>query len=195
MATDDGSSPNMNSLHYLAGNASYGNGVGYATGGTTLTMAKIDETFEKVTAKQGQVDWAMLPPRTIRAYKVLLRAMGGTPADWVLDVPFADGRTRTVISYEGTPIFRNDYLSIEETAGGAAVTGGALTSLWAGCWDDGSRRMGLAGIYPSSVPAGIVVQNVGARETHDENIWRIKWYANVANYNRRGLARGTDITD
>lgn len=195
MANDNGVSPNMNSLHFLAGNAGYGNGVGYETTGTTLTLDKFDATFELVTAKQGQVDWAMLPPRTIRAYKALLRGLGGTPGDWVLDVPFADGRTRTVIAFEGTPVFRNDYLSVLEAAAGADLENGLLTSLWAGCWDDGSRRTGLAGIYPASVPAGIVVQNVGARETHDENIWRIKWYANLAMYNRRGLARGTDITD
>ena len=137
------------------------------------------------------MDWIMMAPRTMRSYKALLRALGGTPADWV--VTLADGRT--TIGYEGIPIFKNEYLPVAETANGAALTGGALTSVYAGCFDDGTRRVGISGIYPAGTPAGVVIENVGTAENKDSRIVRVKQYANFVNFNRRGLARLTSISN
>ena len=82
-----------------------------------------------------------------------------------------------------------DWIGITETANGAALTGGALTSVWAGCWDDGTRKTGITAIYPEGVPAGIDVSRVGTSETKDEEIYRLKWYTNMAIFNRRAIAR------
>lgn len=187
MAQGTGTSPQMNSFDSLCDSTQY------TTAATTqvLSFELLDELCDLVLAKDGQVDWIMMPARTIRSYKVLLRALGGTPADWVVTLPGG----RTTISYEGIPIFRNDYLSVAETSNGAALTGGALTSVWAGVFDDGSNKIGIAGIHPSSVPAGIMVENVGAQEQKDVTIWRIKQYANFALFNRKGLARLTSISN
>ena len=187
MATGDGSSPNMNSLHSMCDSGQFTT----ASAGQALSFELLDELCDLVKSKDGQVDWIMMPARTIRSYKVLLRALGGTPADWVVTLPGG----RQTISYEGIPIFKNEYLSTEETANGAAVTGGALTSVWAGVWDDGSEKVGFAGIHPIMVPAGIMVEPVGAQEAVDTSIWRVKQYANCALFNRRGLARLTSIND
>jgi len=159
MATGTGTSPQMNSFHSLC------DATQFTTAATTqtLTFLLLDELMDLVLAKDGQVDWLMMPARTIRSYKVLLRALGGTPADWVVELPGG----RKVISYEGVPIFRNDYLSVVETSNGAALTGGALTSVWAGCFDDGSNKVGIAGVHPIAVPAGIMVEPVGAKEHKD----------------------------
>ena len=81
-----------------------------------------------------------------------------------------------------------------ETPGGALLTTGSTVSFWCGNFDDGSRKVGIAGIYPASVPAGIVVERVGAKEVRDEEIWRIKWYTNFASYSKLGIARLTDLT-
>lgn len=187
MATGSGSTPQMNSFHSLC------DATQYTTAATTqvLTFLLLDELLDLVLAKDGQVDWIMMPARTIRAYKVLLRALGGTPADWVVELPGG----RKVISYESIPIFRNDYLSVVETSNGAAITGGALTSVWAGCFDDGSNKVGIAGVHPIAVPAGIMVEPVGAKEHKDVSIWRVKQYANLGLFNRKGLARLTSISD
>lgn len=187
MATGTGSSPQMNSFHSLC------DATQYTTAATTQTLSFVllDELCDLVLAKDGQVDWLMMPRRTLRSYKVLLRALGGTPADWVVTLPGG----RQTISYEGIPIFVNDYLSVEETANGAALTGGALTSVWAGCFDDGSNKVGIAGVHPMSVPAGIMIERVGAQEAKDVVIWRIKQYANFALFSRKGLARLTSISD
>ncbi len=187
MARGNAVSPNMNSFHTLVDSGQYTK----ANAGQALSFELMDELLDLVKAKDGEVDFIMMPARTIRSYKVLLRGLGGTPADWVVTLPGG----RTVLSYEGVPIFKNEYLSVTETANGAALTGGTLTSVYAGVFDDGSCKVGVAGIHPRSVPAGVVVQPVGAAETKDEDIWRIKQYANLASFNRRGLARLTSINN
>jgi hypothetical protein len=187
MATGTGTAPQMNSFDSLC------DATQFTTASTTqeLSFLLLDELLDLVLAKDGEVDFLMMHKRTIRSYKVLLRALGGTPADWVVTLPGG----REVMGYEGIPIFRNDYLTITETANGAALTTGALTSVWAGCFDDGSGKVGIAGVHPATVPAGIMVENVGAQEAKDVTIWRIKMYANFALFNRKGLARLPSISN
>ena len=187
MATGTGTGVYMNSFHTLTDSSQFTT----ASAGQAISFALLDELLDLVKAKDGQVDFIMMPARTIRSYKVLLRALGGTPADWVVTLPGG----RRVISYEGVPIFKNEYLSIVETANGASLTGGALTSVYAGCFDDGTGKIGVAGIHPVAVPAGVVVEPIGAMETKDTSIWRVKQYANFASFNRRGLARLTSINN
>jgi len=187
MAQGNGTAPNMHSLHSMCDASQYTT----TSAGQALSFELLDELLDLVKAKDGEVDFIMMPPRTIRSYKVLLRALGGTPADWVVTLPGG----RTTISYEGIPIFKNEYLSVAETADGAGITGGALTSVWAGCFDDGSQKVGIAGIHPNSTPAGIMVDYIGKQEAKDAEIWRIKQYANMAMFNRRGLARLTSINN
>ena len=190
IATGTGTSPQMNSLHSLCDSSQYTT----ATGGTTsqaLSFALLDELLDLVKAKDGQVDGMMMAARTMRSYKVLLRALGGTTMDEVITL--ADGRT--VIGYEGVPIFKNEYLAITETADGGALTGGAMTSVWAFNVDDGSSRIGISGIHPIAAPVGIEVKPVGQMETKDSTLFRVVQYANFVNFNRRGLARLTSISN
>lgn len=187
MATGDGVAPNMNSLHSLVDSGQFTG----ASAGQALSFALLDELLDLVKAKDGQVDWIMMPARTLRSYKVLLRALGGASVNEV--VTLTDGRT--VLGYEGIPVFRNDFLSVVETANGAALTGGALTSVWAGCVDDGSQKIGISGIYPESVPAGINVEFIGQLEDRDASLVRVKQYTNFVNFNRKGLARLPSISN
>jgi len=187
VAVGDGSSPNMNSLHSLCDSSQYTT----ASAGQALTFALIDELLDLVIAKDGEVDFIVAHRSMLRKYKALYRALGGAAPTDVITLP--NGLKRTVLMYDGIPLFRNDYITITETANGAATTTGALTSLYAGCWDDGSRKLGVSAIYPEGVPAGIQVESVGTSETKDEVIHRIKWYVNFAQFNRRGLARLTSV--
>lgn len=186
LALDDGSSPHMNSLHSLCDSSQFTG----ASAGQTLSFALLDELMMLVVAKDGQVDWLMMTPRTLRSYRVLVRALGGMTGEFVT---MLDGRK--VDAYMGVPIFRNDYLSVAETANGAALTGGALASVWAGVFDDGSSKVGIAGIYPGSMQVGIQVEQVGPQEAVDARIWRVKWYTNFVNFNRRGLARLVSVSN
>lgn len=187
VATGTGTSPQMNSLHSLCDSGQYTT----ASAGQALSFASLDELLDLVKAKDGQVDWIMMPARTLRAYKILVRAMGGNGGDFVRTTDTG----RQVDAYNGIPIFKNEYLSVAETANGAALTGGALTSVWAGVFDDGSKKVGISGIYPASMPAGISVKPIGDQETKDSSIVRLKWYANLASFNRRGIARLPSINN
>lgn len=183
MVSGDGSAPDMHSLHSLVDSEQYTT----ASAGQSLSFALLDELLELVLSKDGQVDFLVGHKSMLRKFKALYRALGGTTPEIVLTMP--DGTTRTVLTYEGVPFFRNDYMGITETANGAALTGGTLTSIYAGVWDDGTRKVGVSAIYPEAVPAGITVEEIGRSETKDEQIWRVKQYANFVNFNRRGLAR------
>lgn len=189
IATGNGTSPNLNSLHTLTDASQYTT----ASAGQALSFALLDELLNLVKAKDGEVDWIIMPARTIRAYKALVRALGGVTEVMTFTMP--NGTTRNVSVYEGIPILQNDYLSVVETANGAALTGGALTSVYAGCFDDGSQKVGVSMIHPIGVPVGISVENVGVAEARDETIVRVKSYSNFASFNRRGIARLTSINN
>lgn len=193
MATGTGSDPQMNSLHSMVDASMYTS----ASAGQALSFALLDELLDLPKSKGGQVDFLMAPARTIRSYLALLRALGGVTIGEVQT--FAQTGRRTTpnlyVTYRGIPFYQNDFLSVVETANGAALTGGALTSVWAGCLDDGTGRAGLTGIYPAASPAGVAVERVGALEARDETITRVKWYTNLALMNRRALARLPSINN
>lgn len=184
-----GTSPQLHSFHTLVDATQYT----AASAGQALSFELLDELLDLVKAKDGEVDFIMMAGRTLRSYKALVRALGGV--DQTITFTMPNGTTRTVSVYEGVPIFQNDYLSVAETANGAALTTGALTSVYAGCWDDGSGKVGVSMIHPVGVEAGIMVENVGAAETKDEQIMRVKSYSNFAQFNRRGTARLTSINN
>ena len=193
MATGTGTSPQMNSLHSMVDATQFTTAISPVTVTQNVSFVLLDELLDLVKAKDGEVDWIQMPARTLRSLKVLYRGLGGIMPTQVLKMP--DGTSRVMYMYEDIPVFKNEYLSIVETANGAALSGGNRASVWAGCWDDGSQKVGLAGIHPASVPGGIMVHPIGYKETKDEEIWRIKQYANIALFNRKGLARLTSISD
>lgn len=189
IATGTGVSPQLHSLHTLTDATQYTT----ASAGQALSFALLDELLDLVKAKDGEVDWLLMPSRTLRAYRTLVRSLGGTNETIIFDM--GNGRTRDVDVYNGIPIFKNDYLSVTETANGAALTGGALTSVYAGVWDDGSQKVGVSMIYPDGTPVGIQVEQIGAAESKDEQIVRVKSYSNFASFNRRGIARLPSINN
>jgi len=189
LASGDGTGANMNSLHTLCDASQYT----AASAGQALTLELLDSLLDLVKAKDGQVDYIMAPGKLIRAYKTLVRSLGGVAENVAYTMP--NGQTRNVSAYEDIPMFQNDYLSVTETANGAALTGGALSSMYAGCWDDGTKKIGASMIYPNGTPVGIQVEAVGAKEAADESIVRVKSYSNFANFNRRGLARLTSLNN
>jgi hypothetical protein len=189
IASGTGVSPQLNSLHTLCDAGQFT----AASAGQAITLLLMDQLLDLVKSKDGQVDWIMMPARTLRSYKALVRSLGGITETMAYTMP--NGTTRNVSVYEGVPIFQNDYLSVVETANGAALAGGALTSVFAGCWDDGSNKVGVSMIHPIAVPAGIQIEQVGVAETKDEVLTRVKSYSNFALFNRKGMARLTSINN
>lgn len=159
-----------------------------ATGGNggPLSFAFLDELMDLVTDKDGMVDYITMHARTIRSYKALLRALGGAGINETVELPSG----AEVMAYSGTPIFRNDYIPINQTKG----AGSNQTTIFAGTFDDGSRTHGLAGLTATQM-SGINVVPVGEKEDADEFIWRVKWYCGLALFSEKGLSCADGITN
>jgi hypothetical protein len=188
MASGTGTSPQMHSYASLCDASQYTT----ASAGQALSFELLDELLDLVKAKDGEVDYLIANGAQLRKYRTLVRALGGVNEVMAFEMP--NGRTRNIDVYNGIPIFQNDYVTSVETANGGALSGGALTSIYAGCFDDGSMKIGQSFIHPESVAAGIQVDMVGLAESKDESITRVKAYANFVNFNRRGLARLTSLS-
>ena len=150
-----------------------------ATNGSALSYDLLDETIDKVTDKDGEVDYMMMNARTIRSYYALLRTLGGANIGEVITLPSG----KQVPAYRGIPIFRNDYIPVNQTRGSSS----ACTSILMGTVDDGSMSHGIAGLT-ASANSGISVEDVGTSETKDETITRVKFYNGLANFSEKGLA-------
>lgn len=172
----DGSSDTITGLLALVASGQTKTG---ATNGSALSYDLLDETIDKVTDKDGEVDYMMMNARTIRSYYALLRALGGAGIGETITLPSG----KTVPTYRGIPIFRNDYIPINQTRGSSS----ACTSILMGTLDDGSMSHGIAGLTASG-NAGISVEEVGTSETKDETITRVKFYNGLANFSEKGLA-------
>jgi len=155
-----------------------------ATNGQTLTLSILDDVMFLVTSKDGQVDYFAMNKRELIAYRALLRALGGAAIMEVVQLPSG----KEIIAYSGVPVLRNDYIPTDQTQGTSSVA----STIFAGCFDDGSRSNGIAGLT-ASTQAGINVVDVGESETKDERIWRVKWYAGSALFSEKGLAAAPGI--
>ncbi len=159
-----------------------------ATGanGGPLSFAFLDELMDLVVDKDGHVDYLTMHARTLRSYNALLRALGGASIGEVVTLPSGT----EVPAYRQVPIFRNDYIPINQTKG----AGSNQTTVFGGTFDDGSRQNGIAGLT-AELMAGISVVDVGESETKDEHIWRVKWYCGLALFSEKGLACADGITN
>jgi hypothetical protein len=157
-----------------------------ATGGGALSFIDMDTAMDEVKDKDGVVDYIVMASRTRRAYKALLRALGGAAIDDVVTLESGD----IVIAYEGVPIFRNEYMPTDlgETA---AQTD---TAVIFGTFDDGTRQYGVAGLTSRS-NGGIMVDEIGALEGSDATLTRVKWYAGLAQFSRKGLTILANVTN
>jgi hypothetical protein len=140
--------------------------------------------MDLVTVKDGEVDYLAMHARERRAYRALLRALGGAAIMEVVELPGG----QEIMAYSGVPVFRNDYIPIDQVQGSASNA----STVFAGTFDDGSRSNGVAGLTAEQA-AGIMVVDVGEKEGADDHIWRVKWYAGSALFSEKGLAAAPGI--
>lgn len=154
--------------------------------GDALSFGTLDVLIDAVTDKDGQVDYLIMNSRTVRSYKALLRGLGGNSVDDMYELPSGN----KINAYSGVPIFRNDWVPTNQVRG----TTTNATSVFAGTFDDGSRKHGVVGLTAQEA-AGLQVEYVGVHQTKDEKIYRVKWYVSMALFNLNGLAMATGITN
>lgn len=146
-----------------------------------LTFSLLDAVCQEVKAKDGMVDYLMMNGKQMLVLKNLYRTLGGTNAEYVR-MPTGEN----VLSYNGIPVFRNDWIA------GYTPVAQEVSNIYAGCFDDGSQKIGMAGLTTTN-NMGIHVQNVGPSETKDEDIFRVKFYSGFVVYNELGIARATNV--
>lgn len=143
-----------------------------------LSFDYLDQLISLIKAKDGAVDFLMGPDIAIRKYFSLLRALGGAGIGEVRQLP----NGQQLAYYRGIPFFRNDWIPVE----GAAPD--KTTDIYAGTVDDGSRKVGIAGLT-SEVQNGIFVSGVGEAEDSNDIITRLRFYASLAVFSELGIAK------
>lgn len=181
MVTGDGTSNTFSGLLTLC---PAGQKVTAATNGQNLSFDIMDQMMDLIKDKDGQVDYFMMPARTIRAYFALLRALGGAGIGDVIQLPSG----KKIPVYRDVPIFRNDFLPVNQTQGSAST----CATIFCGTFDDGSQTHGLAGLTATGA-AGVRVSNVGESETKDNTITRVKMYCGMALFSELGIAAAPGI--
>jgi len=161
-----------------------GQTVDTGTDGAVLSFELLDELIDQVKDKDGQVDYFMMPARTLRAFMSLLRALGGASINDVLTLPSG----RQVPMYRGIPLFRNDWIPTDQTKGTSTNT----TTIIAGTFDDGSGTHGISGLTASR-EFGLQVKDIGESETKDNEITRVKMYCGMALFSELGIAAAPGV--
>lgn len=148
--------------------------------GAELTFDLLDQLLDLVKDKDGQVDFIMSSFSMRRKYFALLRALGGAGINETITLPSG----RQIPIYRGVPWFVNDFIPTNQVQG---TSGAVCTTIFAGTFDDGSNKYGIAGLTAKGA-AGLRIQEVGAKEDADETITRVKMYCGFANFSQLGLA-------
>jgi hypothetical protein len=147
--------------------------------GAALTLSMLDELLDAVPYG---ADVIMMRAGTLRAHRALLRALGGTSVDNVVQ-----GEYGPIPAHNGVPIIVNDYLPGNETQGTSNVT----ASIYA-------MRLNLAdglhGLY-GGPELGIRMEDVGLVQNKDARRTRLKWYCATALKSTKSLARIKGVTN
>jgi len=182
MVAGSGTDPKMNSFHSMVDSGQYVTSSG-------SIFDDLDALTQKVLSKDGITDFIMLNGAQALKLRTAYRALGGVP---MVEVKVGN-KTFQVMDFNGIPVFTNNWIGSKETAGGGAMTGGALTSIYAGVFDDGTQKTGVSMIHPQATPMGISIENYGKKQDKDQEIIRLKSYCNFASFNKVGVARLTDV--
>lgn len=150
------------------------------TNGAALTLSMLDQLLDTVP---NGADAIVMRSGTLRAFRSLLRAAGGTTAADYQLAAFG----RPMLTHNGVPILVNDFISATETAGTATAT----TSIYAVRLNEYD---GLHGLYGGR-DAGVRVEEIGTVQNKDATRTRLKWYAGLALKSTKSLARLQGITN
>lgn len=148
--------------------------------GNALTFTMLDELIDAVPNRPEAL---FMRHGTYRALKALMRTSGGMVPEQLKLKDF-DG---TVPAYDGLPIILSEYLAGDEDMGTALDT----CSIYAARLNTVD---GLHGIYGDPT-AGVVVEDLGTRESYDAWRYRLKWYVSMALKSTRSLARLRGVTN
>lgn len=140
-----------------------------------LTLDMLDELVSAVTLRRPDVIVATQKGRN--KIKSLLRALGG--------VTTIEVAGRQLMAFDGIPIVANDWIGADVDGG----TAGAQQGIYALCLGED----GVAAVTTGDMP-GINAEYVGVHQTKDQDIWRVKMYANLAVHSTKSVAKLVSVT-
>ncbi|QNK01672.1 major capsid protein [Dyella telluris] len=147
--------------------------------GSALTLSMLDELVDMVP---NGADCLVMRSGTVRAYRALLRAAGGTSPSELILPNFG----RPMLCHNGMPIIVNDYIGTE-----AQGSADATTSVYALRLNEDDGLHGLHG----GEAAGIRLEALGTVQNKDAWRYRLKWYVGLALKSTRSMARLKGITN
>jgi len=151
------------------------------TNGAALSLSMLDELKDAVP---NGVDAFVMRPGTLRAWKQLVRASGGTTPDH-MQIQNLTGVS--VPSHDGVPIIVNEFLPGDETVG----TNDDTCSIYAVRMNEAD---GLHGLYGGD-NAGVVFEEIGTVQNKDAFRYRMKWYTGLALKSTKSLAALNGISN
>lgn len=154
--------------------------------GQAFSLDILDELIDKIKSKDGEVDFLMMNSRNIRRYLTVLRALGGAGISEVVTLPSGVA----VMAYRGVPMFKNDWI---EVSNGVAPDIG-YSDIYAGVFDDGSKKIGVAGLT-SARNSGIFVNRIGEKEDTNDLLTRVRFYCGFAVFSELGIAKAVGVDD
>jgi len=151
--------------------------------GATLTLAMVDELCD--LTKGGPPQLLLMSKRSRRKIKALSRAAGS-------NLTVGQGKLGQPVEFWGTiPIGINDRILDTHTLVGSAetsVTGASSSTIYA-------LRFGLDAFSGLMAPGGIMLEDLGPKETKDADGHRVKLYYNFALFNAISCAALIGVTD
>lgn len=144
-----------------------------------LTMSNLDQLLDSVP---NGADVLVMRSGTIRAYRALLRAAGGTSPNELMLENFG----KPMLCHNGIPILVNDYIPAPGVAGSEKCDVFAMRL---------NEDDGVHGLFGGQTGAGMAVEPIGTVQNKDAWRYRVKWYAGLALKSTRSLSRLTGITN
>lgn len=144
-------------------------------GATAMAFSMFDELTDAV--KLG-ADCIMMRSEHIRAYKAMLRLMGGNTGG-MIQLPNFD---RPVLAHDGCPILVNDFIKKNAATGTADIFAFRL-----------DEDNGLHGLHAAAHPAGFAIEDLGTVQNRDATRTRIKMYCGLALKATHALAKLANV--
>ena len=145
---------------------------------SALSLSMLDELLDAVP---NGADAIMMRKGTLRAHRALLRALGGTGPEHVVQ-----GEYGPILAHNGVPILLNDFIPADESYGTSSTT----CSIYAIRFN---LADGFHGLY-GGPGAGIRMEDIGTVQNKDSTRTRLKWYCGTALKSTKSLARLKGIT-
>ncbi|BEE07092.1 MULTISPECIES: major capsid protein [Aeromonas] len=141
--------------------------------GYDMGFSMFDELTDAV--KLG-ADCLMMRSEHVRAYKAMLRLMGGNNGG-MIQLPNFD---RPILAHDGVPILVNDFIQKKD----------GKADIFAFHLDENS---GLHGLFASNHPAGFAIEDLGTVQNKDATRTRIKMYVGMALKATHALAKLSNV--